>query len=76
MRGLEIEKQKRGLYGGAIVALDRFGNLSSCIAIRTAIIKDQEMVVRAGGGIVLDSEPQKEADESRLKASTILKVFS
>lgn len=72
----EIEKEKRGLYGGAIVALSVNGDLSTCIAIRTAIIKDEVLTVQAGGGLVLDSIAQKEADESRLKASTILKVVS
>ncbi|MBX7067330.1 MAG: anthranilate synthase component I family protein [Parachlamydiales bacterium] len=70
----EIEGDERGLYGGAIVALDGKGNLSSCIAIRTALIQDGELKVRAGGGIVFDSDPLKEAEESRHKANTVLEV--
>ncbi len=70
----EIEASKRGLYGGAIVALDAKGNLTSCIAIRTAILKDGEMTVRAGAGIVLDSNPMKEAAETRFKANGVLEV--
>ncbi|MBU6383892.1 MAG: anthranilate synthase component I family protein [Verrucomicrobia bacterium] len=70
----EIEQDDRGIYGGAIVALDGQGNLASCIAIRTALFQDGEMRVRAGAGIVIDSEPQKEADETYHKASTILEV--
>ncbi len=70
----EIEQSKRGLYGGAILALDAKGNLTSCIAIRTAILKEGEMAVRAGAGIVLDSDPAKEAAETRFKASTVLEV--
>jgi anthranilate synthase component 1 len=70
----EIEDSKRGLYGGGIVALDAKGNLTSCIAIRTAILKDGEMSVRAGAGIVLDSDPKTEAAETRHKANTVLEV--
>lgn len=69
-----IEQSKRGLYGGAIVALDAKGNLSSCIAIRTAVIQDGLLSIRAGAGIVLDSDPMKEAAETTLKASTLLEA--
>ncbi len=68
----ELETSRRGLYGGAIVGLDAKGNLTSCIAIRTTLIKDGVAYVRAGAGIVLDSVPQKEAEETRLKANTVL----
>ncbi len=68
----ELEMSRRGLYGGAIVRLDGKGNLQSCIAIRMAFIKDGAAYVRAGAGIVLDSDPMKEAEETRLKASTVL----
>ncbi len=70
----EIESSKRGLYGGAIVALDAKGNLASCIAIRTAVLKEGTLLVRAGAGIVLDSDPLKEAAETFLKANTVLEV--
>jgi len=70
----EIENSKRGLYGGAIVALDAKGNLVSCIAIRTAVLKDGKLFVRAGAGIVLDSDPMKEAAETVMKANTVLEV--
>jgi anthranilate synthase component 1 len=70
----EMENSKRGLYGGAIVALDAKGNLSSCIAIRIAVFKDGVLLVRAGAGIVLDSDPLKEAAETVLKASAVLEV--
>lgn len=70
----EIENSKRGLYGGAIVALDAKGNLASCIAIRTAVLKGGKMFVRAGAGIVLDSDPMKEAAETVMKANTVLEV--
>ena len=70
----EIEGSKRGLYGGAIVAVDVKGNLTSCIAIRTAVIQNGRMSVRAGAGIVLDSDPETEAQETRHKANTVLEV--
>lgn len=70
----EIENSKRGLYGGAIVALDAKGNLASCITIRTAVFRDGKMFVRAGAGIVLDSDPMKEAAETIMKANTVLEV--
>jgi len=68
----ELETKRRGLYGGAILGLDAKGNLTSCIAIRTTLIKDGVAYVRAGGGIVLDSVPQTEAEETRFKANTVL----
>lgn len=68
----ELETSRRGLYGGAIVALDAKGNLTSCIAIRTALIKEGVATIRAGAGIVLDSVPHKEAEETRMKANTVL----
>lgn len=69
-----IEPSQRGLYGGAIVAFDAQGNLTSCIAIRTAVLNEGKITVRAGAGIVLDSDPLKEAAETRLKASTVLEA--
>ena len=70
----QIEGDDRGLYGGGIVAFDAKGNLTSCIAIRTAVIQEGELSVRAGAGIVLDSDPMKEAEETRHKANTVLEV--
>lgn len=68
----ELESSRRGIYGGAICAIDAEGNLDSCIAIRTAVVKDGVASVQAGGGVVFDSDPQKEADETRHKARSIL----
>jgi anthranilate synthase component I len=70
----EIENSERGLYGGAIVSLDAKGNLISCIAIRTTVLKGGTMFVRAGAGIVLDSDPMREAAETVMKAKTVLEV--
>ena len=68
----QLENSRRGLYGGAIVSLDGKGNMDSCIAIRMAFMKDGVAYVRAGGGIVLDSDPMLEANETRMKASAVL----
>jgi anthranilate synthase component I len=68
----ELETSRRGLYGGAICRLDFQGNLDSCIGIRMAVLKDGVATVRTGAGIVHDSNPQSEAEETRQKAAGIL----
>jgi anthranilate synthase component 1 len=71
----ELEVSRRGLYGGAICMLDVQGNLESWIAIRTAVFQNGGVTVRAGGGIVLDSDPQKEAEETRMKAKGVMEAI-
>jgi anthranilate synthase component 1 len=71
----ELETTRRGIYGGAIAGIDSLGNLASCIAIRTAVIKDGIATVRAGGGVVYDSNPKNEADETRSKANTVISAI-
>ncbi|MFN7097528.1 MAG: anthranilate synthase component I family protein, partial [Gammaproteobacteria bacterium] len=71
----ELETSRRGLYGGAICRLDYAGNLDTCIAIRMAILKDGIATVRTGGGIVYDSSPLAEADETRHKARNMLETI-
>ena len=68
----ELESSSRGIYGGTICAIDGVGNMDNAIAIRMAMIKDGVATVRAGGGLVYDSDPQEEADETRHKARAIL----
>jgi anthranilate synthase component 1 len=68
----ELETSRRGVYGGAIVAIDGKGDLQSCIAIRMALLKDGYAHVRAGAGVVYDSDPKKEAEETRIKAKNVL----
>ena len=68
----ELEESRRGLYGGAICTIDNNGTLDSCIVIRTAFIKDGHISVRAGAGIVLDSDPGQEAEETRSKAKGVI----
>lgn len=68
----ELEPSRRGLYGGAICTIDNKGVLDSCIAIRTAFFKEGIVSVRSGAGIVFDSDPQKEAEETRAKAKGVM----
>jgi anthranilate synthase component 1 len=60
----ELEKEKRGLYGGAVGFLDFKGNLTTAIAIRTMVIKDETIYFQAAGGIVADSRPEAEYEET------------
>jgi anthranilate synthase component 1 len=71
----ELENSRRGLYGGAIVAIDESGNLKSCIAIRMAFIQGSHVEVRVGAGIVLDSKAEKEAEETEHKARGVVEAL-
>ena len=68
----ELEPVRRGLYGGAIGYIDFTGNLDTCIAIRTALIKDGVAYVQAGAGVVADSIPAQEDQECLNKAAAVL----
>ena len=68
----ELEKTRRGIYAGGILYLDFAGNLDSCIALRTMVIKNGMAHVQAGGGIVADSTPEGEFNESVNKAKALL----
>lgn len=72
----ELEKSPRGIYSGVVCGIDGAGNMDSAIAIRMATIKDGVAKVRAGAGLVYDSDPQAEANESRHKAKAILEGIS
>ena len=71
----ETEKCKRGSYGGAIGYFTANGDLDTCIVIRSAYVEDGIATVQAGGGVVLDSEPQSESDESRNKARAVVRAI-
>jgi anthranilate synthase component 1 len=64
----ELESHKRGVYAGSIAYLDFWGNLDSCIAIRTVVKKGNTYFVQAGAGIVADSDPTREYNETKSKA--------
>ena len=67
----EMETARRGIYGGAVGYFGWNGDLDTCIALRTAIIKDGQLHIQAGGGVVLDSVPQYEYDETLHKAGAL-----
>lgn len=68
----ELETEPRGIYGGALGYIDFSGNLDTCIAIRMAVKKDNKVYVQAGGGIVADSRPELEYEESANKAKAVM----
>jgi anthranilate synthase component 1 len=70
----ELEPQRRGLYGGAVGYLSYTGNLDLAIAIRTLIETNDRVVVQAGAGLVHDSEPQREYEETLNKARAVLRA--
>ncbi|MBE6426483.1 MAG: anthranilate synthase component I family protein [Planctomycetaceae bacterium] len=71
----ELEKTKRGIYGGAVGYIDFTGNLDTCIAIRIAWKKNGKVFVRSGAGIVADSDPEKEFQECVNKASAVMNAL-
>ncbi|MDE5863005.1 MAG: anthranilate synthase component I [Lachnospiraceae bacterium] len=70
----ELEPVARGIYGGAIGYLDFSGNLDVCIAIRTAVKRDNKVYVQAGAGIVADSVPENEYMECENKAGAVIEA--
>ncbi len=70
----ELEPTKRGLYAGAIGYLSYNGNIDSCIAIRTMVIKNKTAYVQAGAGVVADSVPELEYEETQNKAKALLRA--
>jgi anthranilate synthase component 1 len=70
----ELEPTKRGVYSGSVMYLDFSGNLNSCIAIRTMVARGGKAYLQAGGGIVADSNPEREWDETMNKAGALLKA--
>jgi anthranilate synthase component 1 len=71
----ELEKVRRGIYAGGVLYLDLAGNLDSCIALRTMIIKNGTAYVQAGGGIVADSTPAGEYQESVNKSRALFSAL-
>ena len=70
----ELEPVKRGIYGGAVGYLGWDGNMDTAIAIRTAVIKDGQLHVQAGAGVVADSDPQSEWTETMNKARAVMRA--
>ncbi len=70
----ELEPTRRGVYAGAVGYFGAGGDMDTCIALRTAVVKDGMMHVQAGGGVVADSDPEAEYQESRNKARALIRA--
>ena len=70
----ELEPVRRGVYGGSVFYSDFAGNLDSCIAIRTMVMKGKQAYVQAGAGVVADSVPEREYEECLNKAQAMLRA--
>ena len=70
----ELEPTRRGVYGGSVLYADFAGNLDSFIAIRTVLMKGKQAYLQAGAGIVADSDPQREFEETENKARAVLRA--
>jgi anthranilate synthase component 1 len=70
----EVEPVRRGIYGGSVLYADFAGNLDSCIAIRTMLVKGKKAYVQAGAGIVADSVPESEYEECLNKAQALVRA--
>ncbi len=72
----ELEELRRGVYAGAVAYLDFWGNLDSCIAIRTIVKQGDSLHLQAGAGIVADSVPAREYDETAHKAEVLFEALN
>ena len=72
----ELEPLKRGVYGGAVGYMSWAGDMDTAIAIRTAVIKDGKLAIQAGAGVVADSVPQSEWEETLNKARAMLRAVA
>ena len=71
----QVEQGRRGSYGGAVGYLNALGDMDSCIVIRSAFVTDDIAYIQAGAGVVFDSDPQSEADETRQKAQAVINAI-
>lgn len=72
----QAEKVRRGSYGGAVGYFRGDTTFDTCIVIRSAYVENGIATVQAGGGVVLDSDPQAEADENRNKARAVIRAIT
>ncbi len=72
----ELEPGRRGVYGGAVGYVDFSGNLDTCIALRTLVVQGNRAYIQAGGGIVADSQPERELEESMNKARALIRAVA
>ena len=71
----EVENKRRGSYGGAVGYITGLGEMDPCIVIRSAFVKEGKAHIQAGAGVVYDSIPQAEADETRQKAQAVINAI-
>ncbi|MDP2533018.1 anthranilate synthase component 1 [Photobacterium damselae subsp. piscicida] len=71
----QVEQQRRGSYGGAVGYLTGTGDMDTCIVIRSAYVENEVATIQAGAGVVYDSIPQAEADETRAKAQAVIRAI-
>lgn len=71
----ELESFRRGFYAGAVGYFSFLGNMDTCITIRSILVKDEKAYVQAGGGVVADSDPEKEYEETLHKAQAIFRAI-
>ena len=67
----ELEPEKRGVYGGGVGYFAANGEMDFCIALRTAVLKDEKLYIQAGGGVVYDSDPEAEFQETVSKSNAL-----
>tara|TARA_R110002124_G_scaffold80533_10_gene213163 strand:+ start:5229 stop:6689 length:1461 start_codon:yes stop_codon:yes gene_type:complete len=72
----DLEPLKRGIYAGAVGYFDFSGNMDTCIAIRTMVVTGNKVYIQAGAGIVADSDPDKEFEETQNKAGALVQALS
>ena len=70
----ELEPVKRGVYAGGVGYFSVNGDMDMCIALRTAVLKDNQLYIQAGGGIVYDSNPEDEWQETVNKSQALRKA--
>ncbi|WP_102107187.1 anthranilate synthase component I [Oceaniglobus roseus] len=70
----ELEPEKRGVYGGGVGYFAANGDMDMCIALRTAVLKDETLYIQAGGGVVYDSDPESEYQETVNKSKALLRA--
>lgn len=71
----QVEQQRRGSYGGAVGYINGHGDMDTCIVIRSAFVKNKTAYIQAGAGVVFDSDPQAEADETKSKAQAVINAI-
>jgi anthranilate synthase component I len=70
----ELEKSRRGVYAGAVGYFSANGSMDTCIALRTAVVKNDTIYIQAGGGVVADSNPESEYEETVNKAKALVRA--